>query len=65
MITEVVPCLFSGLQDYLMLTFRILSINADIKKVVQTTFFIYLLNLILRTISKLTVNAINFVQLES
>ena len=56
MITEVVPCLFSGLQDYLMLTFRILSINADI---------LNLLSLILRAISKLTVNAINFVQLES
>ena len=31
--------IFSGLQDYLMLTFRILSINADIKKSGSTPFF--------------------------
>ena len=50
-----------------MLTFRILSINADIKKSGSNHFFFFLnlLSLILRAISKLTVNAINFVQLES
>ena len=37
-----------------------------LKKVVQTTyFFLNLLSLILRAMSKLTVNAIDFVQLES